>query len=43
VLDEVRERLDDDLDTPGAVAAVDAAAARGESTTAAAVLLGVEL
>jgi L-cysteine:1D-myo-inositol 2-amino-2-deoxy-alpha-D-glucopyranoside ligase len=43
VLDEVRERLDDDLDTPGAVAAVDAAAARGESTTAAAALLGVEL
>jgi L-cysteine:1D-myo-inositol 2-amino-2-deoxy-alpha-D-glucopyranoside ligase len=43
VLDEVRERLDDDLDTPGAVAAVDAAAARGESATAAAALLGVEL
>ena len=43
VLDEVRERLDDDLDSPGAVAAVDAAAARGESTRAAAALLGVEL
>ena len=43
VLDEVRERLDDDLDTPGAVAAVDAAAARGESTAAAAALLGVIL
>ena len=43
VLDEVRERLDDDLDSPGAVAAVDAAAARGESTRAASALLGVEL
>src|SRR5215207_3799371 len=43
VLDAVRERLDDDLDSPGAVAAVDAAAAAGESTAAAAALLGVEL
>ena len=43
VLDEVRERLDDDLDSPGAVAAIDAAAARGESTRSAATLLGVEL
>ena len=43
VLDAVRERLDDDLDTPGAVDAVDAAAARGESTSAAAELLGVQL
>ena len=43
VLAAVRERLDDDLDTPGAVAAVDAAAARGESTREAAALLGVEL
>jgi L-cysteine:1D-myo-inositol 2-amino-2-deoxy-alpha-D-glucopyranoside ligase len=43
LLDEVRERLDDDLDTPGAVAAVDAAAGRGESTRAAAELLGVRL
>lgn len=43
VLDEVRNRLDDDLDSPGAVEAVDAAAARGESTRAAAALLGVEL
>ena len=43
VIDEVRLRLDDDLDTPGAVAAVDAAAAAGESTAAAAALLGVEL
>jgi L-cysteine:1D-myo-inositol 2-amino-2-deoxy-alpha-D-glucopyranoside ligase len=43
VIDEVRERLDDDLDSPGAVAAVDAAAARGEATGAAAALLGVLL
>jgi L-cysteine:1D-myo-inositol 2-amino-2-deoxy-alpha-D-glucopyranoside ligase len=43
VIDEVRVRLDDDLDTPGAVAAVDAAAAAGESTATAAALLGVEL
>ena len=43
VLDDVRERLDDDLDSPGAVAAVDAAAARGESTAASAALLGVIL
>jgi L-cysteine:1D-myo-inositol 2-amino-2-deoxy-alpha-D-glucopyranoside ligase len=43
VIDEVRERLDDDLDSSGAVDAVDAAAARGESTAAAAALLGVEL
>ena len=43
VIDEVRERLDDDLDSPGAVAAVDAAAARGEDTRPAAALLGVLL
>ena len=43
VLDEVRGRLDDDLDSPGAVDAVDRAAARGESTAAAAELLGVVL
>ena len=43
VLDAVRQRLDDDLDTPGAVAAVDAAAAAGERTLDAAALLGVEL
>jgi L-cysteine:1D-myo-inositol 2-amino-2-deoxy-alpha-D-glucopyranoside ligase len=42
-LAEVRRCLDDDLDSPGAVAAVDAAAARGESTRAAAELLGVVL
>ena len=43
VLDEVRDRLDDDLDSPGAVAAVARAAAQGESTMAAAALLGVTL
>src|SRR5690606_18278258 len=43
VLDEVRERLDDDLDSPGAVAAIDTAAERGESTRTAADLLGVRL
>jgi len=43
VLDEVRELLDDDLDSPGAVAAVDRAAADGVCTRAAAELLGVRL
>ena len=43
VLDEVRGHLDRDLDTPSAVAAIDAAAMRGESTYAAAALLGVNL
>jgi L-cysteine:1D-myo-inositol 2-amino-2-deoxy-alpha-D-glucopyranoside ligase len=43
VLDEVRERLDDDLDTPGAVAAIDAAAERGEDIAPATELLGVFL
>ena len=43
VIEEVRLRLDDDLDTPGAVAAVDAAAARGERTRDAAALLGVHV
>ena len=42
-LDEVRARLDDDLDTPGALAAVDRAVARGEAVTSAAELLGVFL
>jgi L-cysteine:1D-myo-inositol 2-amino-2-deoxy-alpha-D-glucopyranoside ligase len=42
-LEAVRTRLDDDLDTPGAVAAIDAAAARGEGVAAAAALLGVFL
>jgi L-cysteine:1D-myo-inositol 2-amino-2-deoxy-alpha-D-glucopyranoside ligase len=43
VLEAVRARLDDDLDTPGAVAAIDAAAAEGVDVTAAAALLGVTL
>ena len=38
----VRAALDDDLDTPGAVAAIDAAAAAGEGVSAAAALLGVD-
>ncbi len=42
-LDEVRACLDDDLDTPGAVAAIDAAVARGEGVASAAALLGVFL
>jgi L-cysteine:1D-myo-inositol 2-amino-2-deoxy-alpha-D-glucopyranoside ligase len=42
-LAEVRSRLDDDLDTPGAVAAIDAAVARGEGVASAAALLGVFL
>ena len=43
LLEDVRERLDDDLDSPGAVAAIDAAAARGAATRAAATLLGVQI
>jgi L-cysteine:1D-myo-inositol 2-amino-2-deoxy-alpha-D-glucopyranoside ligase len=43
LLDEVRDRLDDDLDTAGALSAVDAAASRGAGTRASAALLGVEL
>lgn len=42
-IDAVREALDDDLDTPRAVAAIDDAVARGESVAAAAALLGVPL
>ena len=42
-LDEVRAALDDDLDTPAAVAAIDAAAADGRGVGAAAMLLGVDL
>jgi L-cysteine:1D-myo-inositol 2-amino-2-deoxy-alpha-D-glucopyranoside ligase len=42
-LDEVRERLDDDLDTPGAVAAIDAAVAAGAGVSEAAALLGVKV
>ncbi len=40
-LDEVRAALDDDLDTPGAVAAIDAAASTGLGVGDAAALLGV--
>ncbi len=42
-LDEVRAALDDDLDTPAAIAAIDAAVARGEGASEAAMLLGVDL
>ncbi|MCL4772302.1 MAG: cysteine--tRNA ligase, partial [Burkholderiaceae bacterium] len=43
VIEAVRERLDDDLDTPGALAAIDAAAARGAGVRDAAALLGVDV
>ena len=42
-LDEVRAALDDDLDTPAAVAAIDRAAAGGRGVSAAAALLGGDL
>ncbi len=43
-IDEVRTRLDDDLDTPGALCALDAAVAEGSGVSAtASALLGVEL
>jgi L-cysteine:1D-myo-inositol 2-amino-2-deoxy-alpha-D-glucopyranoside ligase len=42
-LDEVRAALDEDLDTPAAVAAIDAAAAGGLGVGDAAALLGVSL
>jgi L-cysteine:1D-myo-inositol 2-amino-2-deoxy-alpha-D-glucopyranoside ligase len=42
-LSAVRACLDNDLDCPGAVAAIDAAAARGEGVSAAAALLGISL
>jgi len=42
-LDEVRAALDDDLDTPTAVAAIDRAATAGHGVSAAAELLGVVL
>jgi L-cysteine:1D-myo-inositol 2-amino-2-deoxy-alpha-D-glucopyranoside ligase len=42
-LEAVRARLDDDLDTCGALQAIDAAAAAGEGVGDAAALLGVEL
>jgi L-cysteine:1D-myo-inositol 2-amino-2-deoxy-alpha-D-glucopyranoside ligase len=43
LLSDVRARLDDDLDTPGAFALIDAAAAAGEGVLEASSLLGVEL
>ncbi|MDX2378755.1 MAG: cysteine--tRNA ligase [Acidimicrobiia bacterium] len=43
LLDRVRDRLDDDLDTPGAFAAIDEAARAGSSVAKPAALLGVDL
>ena len=43
MLQAVRAALDDDLDTPRALAALDIAAGRGLDVTAAAELLGVDL
>ena len=43
VLMSVRDRLDDDLDTPGALLLVDAAAREGRDVRAAAALIGVTL
>lgn len=43
LLDEVRACLDNDLDTPAAFAAIDAAAAAGDGVLEAAALLGIEL
>lgn len=42
-LDATRAALDDDLDTPTALAAIDAAAEAGQGVSSAAELLGVEL
>ena len=42
-LEEVRAALDNDLDTPAAIAAIDAAAERGQGVADAAMLLGVDL
>jgi L-cysteine:1D-myo-inositol 2-amino-2-deoxy-alpha-D-glucopyranoside ligase len=42
-LDAVRTHLDDDLDTPGAVAAIDAAVAEGKGASDGAALLGLDL
>ncbi len=42
-LDAARAALDDDLDTPGAIAAIDAAAAAGEGVSEAMALLGIWL
>jgi L-cysteine:1D-myo-inositol 2-amino-2-deoxy-alpha-D-glucopyranoside ligase len=43
LLNSVRACLDDDLDTPGALSLIDAAAAAGVDVSASAALLGVEL
>jgi L-cysteine:1D-myo-inositol 2-amino-2-deoxy-alpha-D-glucopyranoside ligase len=43
LLDDVRAALDDDLDTVGALATIDAAAASGRDVSGAATLLGVDL
>ena len=43
LLDSVRACLDSDLDTPGALALIDAAAVKGVDVSASATLLGVEL
>jgi L-cysteine:1D-myo-inositol 2-amino-2-deoxy-alpha-D-glucopyranoside ligase len=43
VLDDVRAALDDDLNTPGAVSAIDQAAAAGVHVASAAALLGITL
>ena len=43
VLDAVRKALDNDLDCPAALAAIDAGAAAGHDIIAAASLMGVEL
>jgi L-cysteine:1D-myo-inositol 2-amino-2-deoxy-alpha-D-glucopyranoside ligase len=43
LMEQVRAHLDDDLDTPGAVEAVDTAADRGEGVADAAALLGVPI
>lgn len=43
VLDAVRRHLDDDLDTPAALAAIDAGAARNTSVAEAAALIGIDL
>ncbi|MFV0317792.1 MAG: cysteine--tRNA ligase [Microthrixaceae bacterium] len=42
-LEEVRAALDDDLDTPGAIAAIDDAASAGAGVSEAALLLGVRV
>jgi L-cysteine:1D-myo-inositol 2-amino-2-deoxy-alpha-D-glucopyranoside ligase len=42
-LDDVRACLDDDLDTPAAIAAIDAAAKAGHGVADAAKLLGVSV